>query len=76
MADEPDISRLRFLMKSGNSFELDGVINWEFQSDAKGTQGLKLEQLKDGTRTTLIVKTLVLSQVEAILDLPTKLEPV
>lgn len=74
MAEPTDISRLRFLMKSGNSFELDGVIDWAFAADAKGVESVKLEQLKDGTRTTLIVKTLVLSQVEAIIELPTALE--
>lgn len=73
---EPDISRLRFLMKSGNSFELDGVIEWELQANADGVKSLKLMQEKNGKHTTLIVNTLVLSQVEAILETPTAPETV
>lgn len=63
-------SRLQVFLRSGNSFVLDGVMDWKVTSRENRTVGIWLRQLTDDAYTRLIVGSLDLDQIEAVLMLP------
>lgn len=76
MSEKLDISRLQFMMKSGNSFILDGVHDYKISAGSNGITSITLSQIADGSKTRLLINTLDLSQVEAVLELPADPAPV
>jgi hypothetical protein len=67
--DQP-VVRLQFLLKSGNSFVIDGVTDWEMDLSENKLARIRLVQRADAQFTRLVVESLVLNQVEAVLTLP------
>ena len=68
---KPPITTLRVFMKSGNSFDIDGILNWEVGYNHETCAVNKFTINRDPTRskTKLIMASLVLEQIEAILEL-------
>lgn len=69
-APAPEVMRLKFLMRSGNAFMVDGVI----ESDGKWENGrckeLRLKQSTDPKYASVLVQSIDLSQIEAVVILP------
>lgn len=70
MSEPQETERLQFFMRSGNSFILDGVLDWEMKTCATGVSSLTLSQVAAGKATRLIVKSIDMAQIEAVLTLP------
>ena len=58
---------LKFYMKSGNSFVIDQVTDWNIQAGASTENIVSLSITQRSTaKNRLIVQSIVLSQIEAI----------
>ncbi len=67
----PALQRLKFLMRSGNAFMVDGVVDWDIEGDRAGRiTSLQLEQSKDPRYARVVVETIDLAQIEAVVLLP------
>lgn len=67
----PEPQRLKFLMRSGNFFTVDGVTGFDIWTNALGriTQ-MKLEQVDDPRIARVYVASVALDQIEAVVRLP------
>lgn len=67
----PPVQRLKFLMRSGNAFMVDGVTVFEMRVNGLGmiTQ-VRLEQLDDPQYAHVYIRSVDLEQIEAIVRLP------
>lgn len=64
------IQRLQFLMKSGNSFTIDGVEDWGMRHEGNRIVSLRLKQSLAAEYARVIVESIDLTQIEAIVVLP------
>ncbi len=69
MPGEP-VQRLKFLMRSGNFFMIDGVTNWSMKHLNGRTISLTLTQMMDSKYARVVVDSIDLSQIEAVVLLP------
>jgi uncharacterized protein YrrD len=53
-------------MKSGNSFSIDNISDYTINNKGDEINGLELHQKKYFWSTKLLVKTIALSQIEAV----------
>lgn len=65
-----EIQRLQFLMRSGNSFIVDGVTNWSMKHREGRVVSLTLRQFMEERYARLIVDSIDLAQIEAVVILP------
>lgn len=65
-----EIQRLKFLMRSGNAFMVDGVTHWDLKHLRGRCVELRLEQLTDPKYARVLVESIDLSQIEAVVILP------
>jgi hypothetical protein len=66
----PDVMRLKFLMRSGNAFMVDGVIESEGKWENGRCKELRLKQSTDPKYASVLVPSIDLSQIEAVVILP------
>lgn len=66
----PEVFRLKFLMRSGNFFMIDGVLDWSMRHLEGRTIGLTLKQSTDPRYARVVVDSIDLSQIEAVVLLP------
>lgn len=67
----PELQRLKFLMRSGNSFMVDGVTGFDVWTDALGRIiQMKLQQVDDPKFARVFTATVDLAQIEAVVRLP------
>lgn len=66
----PRFVRLKFFMRSGHSFIIDRVSEYELDATGNKVTKLRLVQNKAATGTTLIVASIDLDQIEAVVSLP------
>jgi hypothetical protein len=64
------IERLKFLMRSGNAFMVDGVTHWDMKHLNGRCIELTLEQLSDSKYARVLVESIDLGQIEAVVLLP------
>ncbi|MBN6819566.1 hypothetical protein JRF84_08180 [Methylobacterium organophilum] len=66
-----EVFRLKFLMRSGNFFTVDGVTGFEMKKNGLGQfTSLTLKQADDPRHTYVFVPSIDLAQIEAIIRLP------
>ncbi len=66
-----EVFRLKFLMRSGNFFTVDGVTDFEMKKNGLGQfTSLTLKQADDPSRAYVFVPSIDLAQIEAIIRLP------
>ena len=56
---------LRFYLKSGNSFVIDGVTHWSIENVGDAITAVRIAQAKDA-KAKLLVRSIDLSQIEAV----------
>lgn len=67
----PELQRLKFLMRSGNAFMVDGVTGFDVWTDALGRiTRMKLQQVDDPKFARVFTATVDLAQIEAVVRLP------
>jgi hypothetical protein len=69
-AAEPEHTRLKFLLRSGNSIMVDGVLGWEMKHLEGRVISLTLKQSLDPRFARVIVDSIDLAQIEAVVILP------
>lgn len=71
-APPADPQRLKFLMRSGNDFMIDGVLEFELERSPVTDRvvRVKMVQLTNPKYARLMVETLDIAQIEAVLILP------
>jgi hypothetical protein len=65
-----EIQRLKFLMRSGNFFMVDGVHSWSMRHQGNRVVGLTLKQSLEAQYARVIVESIDLDQIEAVVILP------
>ncbi|SFJ68839.1 hypothetical protein [Methylobacterium brachiatum] len=65
-----DVQRLKFLLRSGNAFMVDGVLDWGMKHLRGRVIGLMLKQATDAKYARVVVDSIDLSQIEAVVLLP------
>lgn len=65
-----ETQRLKFLMRSGNFFMVDGVLDWRMSHIANRVASLTLRQSLDPKYARVIVDSIDISQIEAVVILP------
>ena len=63
--------RLKIYLRSGNALMIDGVIGWSMTHREGRTVSLNLTQSTDPQFARVVVESIDLSQIEAVVVLPT-----
>lgn len=67
MSTQQNKWRLTFYMKSGNSFILDEILEWDVKNGLRGIESIRLK-FSDDAKTKLIFSSVQVQQIECILE--------